>query len=85
LATETAAAKPPAQHLTAEILNAAPENLTSKRHEIDEQIAEIKRLLGGSRNGASKNGTAAASEPARRKHRIGAAGRRAIAAAQRRR
>jgi hypothetical protein len=68
------------RQLTTEILDAALENLTSKRHEIDEQIAEIKRLLGGRRNGAS-----AVSEPARPKHRISAAGRRAIAAAQRRR
>jgi hypothetical protein len=74
-----------ARQLTTEILNAALENLSAKRHEIDEQIAEIKRLLGGSRNGASKNGASAASEPAGRKHRISAAGRRAIAAAQRRR
>jgi hypothetical protein len=69
-----------ARQLTTEILNAALENLTSKRHEIDEQIAEVRRLIGGSRNGAS-----AVSEPARPKHRISAAGRRAIAAAQRRR
>src|SRR6516162_809205 len=69
-----------ARQLTTEILNAALENLTSKRHEIDQQIAEIRRLLGGTRNGAS-----AVSEPAGRKHRISAAGRRAIAAAQKRR
>jgi hypothetical protein len=69
-----------ARQLTTEILNAALENLTSKRHEIDQQIAEIRRLLGGTRNGAS-----AVSEPAGPKHRISAAGRRAIAAAQRRR
>jgi hypothetical protein len=69
-----------ARQLTTEILNAALENLTSKRHEIDEQIVEIKRLLGGSRDGAS-----AAAESVRPKHRISVAGRRAIAAAQRRR
>jgi hypothetical protein len=74
-----------AQQLTTEILNAALENLTLKRREIDEQIAEVRRLLAGSRNGVSWNGTAAASEPATPKHRISAAGRRAIAAAQRRR
>jgi hypothetical protein len=73
------------QQLTSEILNAALENLTSKRHEIDEQIAEARRLLGGSRNGAGKNGTPAAPEAAKRKRRISAVGRRAIAAAQRRR
>jgi hypothetical protein len=66
--------------LTSEILNAALENLTARRHQIDEQIAEVRRLLGGSRNGASDS-----SAPAGRKHRISAAGRRAIAAAQRRR
>jgi hypothetical protein len=69
-----------ARQLSTEILNAALENLTSKRREIDEQIAEVKRLLGGSRNGAS-----AVSERASSKHRISAAGKRAIAAAQRRR
>jgi hypothetical protein len=69
-----------AQELTTEILNAALDNLTSKRREIDEQIAEVRRLLGG-----SKNGFSAPSEPAGRKHRISAAGRRAIAAAQKRR
>ena len=73
------------QQITTEILNAALENLTSKRHEIDEQIAGVRRLLGGSRNGASKTGTAAASGPVRRRRRMSAAGRRAIAAAQKRR
>lgn len=66
--------------LTTEILNIALESLTVKRHQIDEQIAEARRLLGGSRNGAS-----APVVPAGRKHRISAAGRRKIAAAQRRR
>jgi hypothetical protein len=67
-----------AQQLTTDILNAALENLTSKRHQIDEQIAEVRRMLSG------RNGNAA-SRPVARKHRISAAGRRAIAAAQRQR
>jgi hypothetical protein len=71
---------PMTQPLTTEILNAALENLTSRRHQIDEQIAEVRRLLGGGRNGAS-----AEPRPTGRKHRISAAGRRAIAAAQRQR
>src|SRR5215467_12400113 len=71
---------PMTQQLTTEILNAALESLTSKRHQIDEQIAEVRRLLRGTTNGAS-----AGSAPARRKHRISAAGRQAIAAAQRQR
>src|SRR5215831_4682863 len=69
-----------AHQLTTEILNAALENLTSKRQQIDEQITEIRRMLGNTTNGAS-----APAEAAARKHRISAAGRRAIAAAQKRR
>jgi hypothetical protein len=69
-----------AQQLTTEILNAALESLTAKRQQVDEQLAEVRRLLGG-----SKNGHPATSQPATRKHRIGAAGRRAIAEAQKRR
>jgi hypothetical protein len=61
------------------ILTVALERLTARRHEIDEQIAEVRRMLGNGRNGS------ATAEPARPKHRISAAGRRAIAAAQRRR
>jgi hypothetical protein len=71
---------PMTQQLTTEILSAALENLTARRHQIDEQIAEVRRLLGGGHNGAS-----AESRPTDRKHRISAAGRRAIAAAQRQR
>jgi hypothetical protein len=69
-----------AQQLTTGILNAALENLTSKRQQIDEQIAEVRRLLGGNTDGAS-----AKTEPATRKRTISAAGKRAIAEAQRRR
>ena len=68
------------QQLTTESLNSALENLTVKRQQIDEQIAEVRRLLGGSRNGAS-----APAVPARHKRRMSAAGRRAIAEAQKRR
>jgi len=66
--------------LTTEILNAALENLSAKRQQIDEQISEVRRLLGENRNGAS-----AAPAPVRPKRRMSAAGRRAIAEAQRRR
>jgi hypothetical protein len=69
-----------AQQLTTAILSAALESLTAKRHQIDEQIAEVRRMLGNGRNGS-----AAASDSPVRKHRISAAGRREIAAAQRRR
>jgi hypothetical protein len=69
-----------AQRLTTDILNAALENLTSKRQQIDEQIAEVRRLLG-----ASKDGTSHKTEAPARKRTISAAGRRAIAEAQRRR
>ena len=69
-----------AQQLTTDILNAALENLTSKRRQIDVQIAEVRRMLGSSANGAS-----APSGPAARKRTMSAAGRRAIAEAQKRR
>src|SRR5262249_1605316 len=69
-----------AQQLTTEILTAALENLTAKRQQIDEQIAGVRRLLGGSKNGAS-----APAGPAGHKRRMSAAGRRAIAEAQKRR
>jgi len=69
-----------AQQLTTEILNAALENLTSKRKQIDEQIAEIRLMLGGSRNAGSDT-----LESPTRKRTMSAAGRRAIAAAQRKR
>jgi len=68
------------QEFTTEILNAALEHLTAKRHEIDQQIAEVRRKLGSRRNGSS----ATADSPSPKRH-ISAAGRRAIAAAQRRR
>jgi hypothetical protein len=68
------------QPLTIEILSAALENLTSKRQQIDDQIADIRRMLGNRTNGAK-----ATTDGASRKHHISAAGRRAIAAAQRRR
>jgi len=73
-----------AQQLTTEILNSALENLTAKRQHIDEQIAEVRRLLGGSKNGAA-SAPDAAPVPARHKRRMSAAGRRAIAEAQKRR
>ena len=69
-----------AQRLTTDILNAALENLTSKRRQIDEQIAEVRRLLGTRTDGTSDTAEAPA-----RKRRMSAAGRRAIAEAQRRR
>lgn len=69
-----------AQQLRTEILNAALENLTSKRRQIDEQIAEVLRLLGSSTDGAPRT-----AEPATRKRTISAAGRRAIAEAQKQR
>ena len=68
------------QQLTNDILNAALENLTGKRQQIDAQITEIRRLIGNSSQGAS-------TEPATPgpKRKMSAAGRRAIAAAQKRR
>src|SRR3954453_5003185 len=69
-----------AQQLTTDILNAALESLTTKRRQIDEQIGEVRRMLGSSADGAS-----AESQPSGRKRTMSAAGRRAIAEAQKRR
>src|SRR4051794_14088971 len=69
-----------AQQFTTEILNAALENLTAKRQQIDAQITEIKRMLGSRSDSAANIGN-------RRQQRrpMSAAGRQAIADAQRRR
>jgi len=69
-----------AQQLSTEILNAALENLTTRRRQIDDQIAEVRRMLGSSGDGAS-----APSAAPTQKRTMSAAGRRAIAAAQKRR
>ena len=71
----------PTQKLTAEIINAAIEGFESQKRRIDAQIAELRAMLSG---GPAE--TAAIPEPAKRKRRkMSAAGRRAIAEAQRNR
>ena len=68
------------QRIAVDILNAALENLTAKQTQIDEQIAEIRRML------AEDSPIAMAAAPAKKKHHhISPAGRRAIALAQKRR
>jgi hypothetical protein len=69
-----------AQQLTTQILTAALENLASKRQQLDEQIAQVRRLLDGNTDGAF-----AGTEPATRNRTISEAGKRAIAEAQKRR
>src|SRR5690242_17306465 len=69
-----------AQQLKAEILNAALENLVSKRQQLDAQISEVRRLLG-----ETKNGTPSVPEQSTSRRIMSAAGRRAIAEAQRQR
>jgi hypothetical protein len=62
-----------------EILAAAIEGFEAQKKRLDEQIAEIRQLLhGGAR-------PAPASEPARKKRTMSAAGRKAVAEAQRKR
>jgi hypothetical protein len=69
-----------AQQLTTDILSAALEHLTAKRQQLDDQITEVKRLLSG-----SGNHTEVASDGKPAKRTMSAAGRRAIAEAQKRR
>jgi hypothetical protein len=71
----------PAQKLTQEILAAAIQGFQSQKTKLAAQIAELKAMLSG-----GPVETAATPEPAKRKQRrISAAGRRAIAEAQRKR
>jgi hypothetical protein len=67
----------PTQKLTAEIIHAAIEGFESQKRRIDSQIYELRQLLnGGGAEPAAESGTPA------RKRKIGAAGRRRMAAAQ---
>jgi hypothetical protein len=69
----------PTPRLTVEILNASIEGFESHKRRIDEQIAEIRQMLDG--NPAEPAG---ASKPqTRRRWKMSAAGRNAIAEAQR--
>jgi hypothetical protein len=71
----------PTQKLTPEIVIAAIVGFEQQRHRIDAQIAELRAMLPG---GPAE--TAATPEPAKRKRRkMSAAGRKAIAEAQRKR
>lgn len=73
---------------SATLLEAALEGLQLQRSRIDEQIAEVRRLLGqrsaspATRGSRPDNGTAAVS---RRRRPLSAAARKRIAAAQKRR
>lgn len=68
------------------IIEAAIEGFEQQKQRIDETIVELKAQLNGST--ATRKGRVAKvaeSAPARKKHKISAAGRRAIAEAQRKR
>ncbi len=65
--------------LSTQIIEAAIDGFEAQKQRIDAQIAELRAML-------SPNGSAAASEPVvRRKRGMSAAGRKAIAEAQRKR
>jgi len=69
------------QKLNRSILEAAILGFESQKQKIDNQIAELRQMLNG-----SSTGPTAATEPTNRKRRtISAAGRQAIAEAQRKR
>jgi hypothetical protein len=72
----------PTPKLTTEILTAAILGMEAQKEKLDAKIAELRSLL----TGGSAETPAAAQEPAKRKRRkMSAAGRKAIAEAQRKR
>jgi hypothetical protein len=78
----------PTQKLTTEILNAAIEGLEAQKSRIEANISEIRQMLRGSTKPAAATPAAspAASSAAKSSKRtMSAAGRAAIAAAQRKR
>jgi hypothetical protein len=71
----------PTPQLTVEMLNAAIEGFESQKRRIDEQIAEIRQML----NGNSAEPASASKPQTHRRRKMSAAGRKAIAEAQRKR
>src|SRR5438874_2263136 len=71
----------------AEILEAALIGLESQRSELEEKMAEVRRQIGDRRDGqpARKSVGVDSAEPIPKKRTMSAAGRRRIAAAQRKR
>ena len=74
----------PAQKLSPEIIQAAIEGFEAQKSRIDAQIAQLRQMLDGDRRDRLE---AAAPSPApqKRKRRLSAAGRKAIAEAARKR
>ena len=71
----------PTQKLTNEIIAAAIEGFEAQKGRIDEQIGELRAMLSGGRSETA----VAPTVPPKRKRRMSAAGRRAIAEATRKR
>jgi hypothetical protein len=71
----------PTPRLTDSIILAAIEGFEAQKKRIDEQVRELRQIL----NGGSQSETAEAAPSKRKKRRLSAAGRRAIAEATRRR
>src|ERR1017187_3112008 len=71
------------KQLTPEIISAAIDGFEQQKLRIDAQIAELRTMLGG---GSTKPTSAAAQEaPTGKRRKMSAAGRKAIAEAQRKR
>ncbi len=64
------------------VLEAALVGLESRREQIDEQIAEVRRLIGG---GGPRKAVAAPAAPVQERRKISAAARKRIAEAQKKR
>jgi hypothetical protein len=78
--------------LDADLLSAALEGLELQKKRLEEQIAEVRSLMGGGGGGrrapraaAAKKEAAAAAAPKRKRRQLSAAARKRIAAAQKKR
>lgn len=72
----------PAQKLTPDIIQAAIEGFEAQKVRIDAQIAQLRQMLDGARPEVAAPSSA---PPKKRKRRLSAAGRKAIAEAARKR
>ena len=75
----------PTPKFTAEILNAAIEGFEVQKRRIDTQIAEIRLMLDGGPKATAPEPAAVPGPPKRKRRKMSAAGRKAIAEAQRKR
>lgn len=67
------------------LLQATLEGLEAQKQRIEEQIRQVRAMIGGGKRGRPATPALAASEPAGKRRKLSAAARKRIAAAQKRR